>query len=80
MDLRKIEEIFFRILMFCSTVIIAVSLIIIIFSTFYKGLPHLTWEMISKTPKGGFYFGKEGGVRFIYHLGLQYSQFYLDCR
>ncbi|HNY59611.1 MAG: phosphate ABC transporter permease PstA [Bacteroidales bacterium] len=62
MDLRKIEEIFFRILMFCSTVIIAVSLIIIIFSTFYKGLPHLTWEMISKTPKGGFYFGKEGGI------------------
>ena len=62
MDLRKIEEIFFRILMFCSTVIIAVSLIIIIFSTFYKGLPHLTWEMISNTPKGGFYFGKEGGI------------------
>jgi len=62
MDLRKIEEWFFRVLMFLSTMVIAVSLFMIIFSVLYSGLPHLTWEMISSVPKGGFYFGKEGGI------------------
>ncbi len=27
-----------------------------------KGLPALTWDMVSQTPKGGFYLGKEGGI------------------
>ncbi len=62
MDLRKTEEWFFRVLMFLSTMVIAVSLFMIIFSVLYSGLPHLTWEMISSVPKGGFYFGKEGGI------------------
>ncbi|MGE5383537.1 MAG: PstA family ABC transporter permease [Omnitrophica WOR_2 bacterium] len=59
---RHIEEKLFRALMFLSTNIIVVALTIIIFSILYKGLPSLTWEMISETPKGGFYFGKEGGI------------------
>lgn len=49
-------------LMFLSTSIIVISLTLIIVSILYKGLPSLTWEMISQTPKGGFYFGKEGGI------------------
>ncbi|MBE0640307.1 MAG: phosphate ABC transporter permease PstA [Bacteroidales bacterium] len=61
-DRRKAEEWFFRVLMFFSTVIIATALFLIIFSILYSGLPHLTWEMISSVPKGGFYFGKEGGI------------------
>jgi len=60
--LRYIEESFFRVLMFLSTNIIVISLTLIIFSILYKGLPSLSWEMISQTPKGGFYFGKEGGI------------------
>jgi phosphate transport system permease protein len=28
----------------------------------YKGLPAMTWDMITKLPGGGFYLGKEGGV------------------
>ena len=60
--LRNIEEKFFRILMFLSTSIIVIALTLIIVSILYKGLPSLTWEMISQTPKGGFYFGKEGGI------------------
>ena len=27
-----------------------------------RGLPGLNWAMISQTPKGGFYLGKEGGI------------------
>lgn len=53
---------FFRVLMFLSTNIIVIALTVIIVSILYKGLPSLSWEMISQTPKGGFYFGKEGGI------------------
>jgi phosphate transport system permease protein len=59
---KDIEERFFRILMFISTNLIVVMLLLIIISILYKGLPSLSWEMISQTPKGGFYFGKEGGI------------------
>jgi phosphate transport system permease protein len=62
MNFKKIEERFFRVLMFCSTVIIATALFLIIFSILYKGLPSVSWEMLTSTPKGGFYFGKDGGV------------------
>jgi phosphate transport system permease protein len=60
--LRSIEEKFFRVLMFISTNLIVIILLLIIFSILYKGLPSLSWQMISQTPKGGFYFGKEGGI------------------
>jgi phosphate transport system permease protein len=60
--LKIIEERFFRVLMFISTNLIVLVLLLIIFSILYKGLPSLSWEMISQNPKGGFYFGKEGGI------------------
>jgi phosphate transport system permease protein len=59
---RFIEEKFFRVLMFFSTNLIVLILLLIIISILYKGLPSLSWEMISQTPKGGYYFGKEGGI------------------
>lgn len=62
LNFRKYEEQFFRVLMFLSTSIIVLALLLIIFSILYKGLPSLSWQMISQTPKGGFYFGKEGGI------------------
>jgi phosphate transport system permease protein len=62
MNLKKTEEGFFRVIMFISSLVIAFALLLIIFSILYKGLPSLSWAMISQTPKGGFYFGKEGGV------------------
>lgn len=60
--LRYLEEKFFRVLMFISTNLIVIVLLLIIISILIKGLPALSWEMISQTPKGGFYFGKEGGI------------------
>ena len=59
---KYIEEKFFRVLMFISTNLIVAVLLLIVISILYKGLPSLSWEMISQTPKGGFYFGKEGGI------------------
>ncbi len=60
--LKQTEEKFFRVLMFFSTNLIVGVLLLIVISIIYKGLPSLSWEMISQTPKGGFYFGKEGGI------------------
>jgi phosphate transport system permease protein len=61
-NLKYIEEKFFRVLMFISTNLIVMILLLIIISILYKGLPSLSWAMISQTPKGGYYFGKEGGI------------------
>jgi phosphate transport system permease protein len=60
--LLALEENFFKLLMKLSIAVIVLVLSLIVFSIFYRGLPSLSWEMISQTPKGGYYFGKEGGV------------------
>lgn len=60
--LRRLEELFYRVLMIISTAIIIIALLAIIISILIKGIPSLSWEMITQTPKGGYYFGKEGGI------------------
>ncbi|HNR12817.1 MAG TPA: phosphate ABC transporter permease PstA [Thermodesulfobacteriota bacterium] len=62
MDLRKIEESFFHVLMIVSTLIIVLSLVLIMGTVIFKGLPALNLAMITQTPKGGYYLGKEGGI------------------
>lgn len=62
MKRKYIEEQFFKILMAASTAIILFALLLLIFVVLKRGLPSLTWEMISQAPKGGFYFGREGGI------------------
>lgn len=59
---RKAEEFFFRVVMFLATSLILFALCLIIYSILKHGLPAVSWEMISQAPKGGFYFGKEGGI------------------
>jgi phosphate transport system permease protein len=62
MNRRKAEEYFFRVLMFISSTFIIMVLLHIIYSILKAGLPHLNWDMISKVPEGGYYFGKGGGI------------------
>ena len=62
MNRRQIEERFFHGLMMCSTALIFLSLAAILVTILIKGLPAMKWSMITQTPKGGFYLGKEGGV------------------
>lgn len=45
-----------------SGIIITGSLFFIVGTILYKGLPYLNWQMVSESPKGGFYIGKEGGI------------------
>lgn len=59
---RKYEEKFFRALSFLFTAIIVFALVQIIWTIAKKGVPSLSWQMITQVPKGGFYFGKEGGI------------------
>ena len=59
---RKLEELFFRILMILATVVVGGSLFLIVGTVCYKGFHYMNWDMITKTPGGGFYIGKEGGV------------------
>jgi phosphate transport system permease protein len=62
MKRRKLEELFFRFLMVLATVTVGGSFFLIIGAVFYKGAPYMNLDMITKTPGGGFYIGKEGGV------------------
>jgi len=60
--MKYLEEKIFKIIMICSTVIILAVLLYIISTVFYRGLPALSLDMVTKLPGGGFYLGKEGGV------------------
>jgi len=62
MDRRKIEENIFKGLMITSTLIILSSLVLILATVIVKGLPAMNLAMITQTPKGGYYLGKEGGI------------------
>lgn len=62
MKRKKIEAAFFKILMILATLIIAGSLVMILWTITAKGIRSLNWDMISKVPEGGFYIGKGGGL------------------
>jgi phosphate transport system permease protein len=59
---RRVEETFFKVLMYVSALLVVGSLLLIILTIIWKGLPSLSLSMISQTPKGGYYLGKEGGI------------------
>ncbi|MCX6228298.1 MAG: ABC transporter permease subunit [Bacteroidia bacterium] len=60
--MKKLEEKIFKFLMIGSTALILSLLLYILYIILKKGLPSLSWEMISQIPSGGFYLGKEGGI------------------
>ena len=58
----KAEECFFKILMLGSTMIVLGSLALILMTVVWRGLPAMNLAMLTQTPKGGYYLGKEGGI------------------
>ncbi len=60
--MRKLEEKIFKALMIVATLAIVASLFMIIVAIVKRGLPVMSWDMISEIPSGGFYIGKEGGL------------------
>jgi len=62
LDKRKVEEYIFKGLMIFSTLVVVGSLGLILVTIFLKGFPALNLDMLIKTPRGGYYLGKEGGI------------------
>ena len=62
MKKRKLEELFFKALTVLATIVVTGSFFLITGTIFYKGIPFMNLDMLTKTPGGGFYIGKEGGV------------------
>lgn len=62
MKRARLEEKIYSGLMRGAFVFVAFGLIMILLTVIVKGLPALTWDMITQAPKGGFYLGKEGGI------------------
>lgn len=60
--IARLEERFFVALMALSFVVVAGVLLLIVGTVLVRGLPGLTWDMLTQTPKGGFYMGREGGI------------------
>ncbi len=59
---RHLVEGFVKFLMYVAFVIVAGALGLILWTVISRGLPSLTWSMVSQVPKGGYYMGKEGGI------------------
>lgn len=74
MKRKIIEDNIARFFMYVSVFIVLGAVVSVIFSVFKRGIPSLSWQMISTLPGGGFYIGKEGGflnaiVGSIYVVG-----------
>jgi len=61
-DRRRLEESFFKALMLAASGCILLVLLAILGTILGKGFSSMSWEMLSKTPEGGFYLGGRGGV------------------
>jgi phosphate transport system permease protein len=59
---RNLEETLFKTLMMGSTLVVLGSLVLILATVVWRGLPALNLAMVTQTPKGGYYLGKEGGI------------------
>jgi len=62
MNRRKIEECIFKALMIGSAVIVLGCLALILCTVVMRGLPAFNLDMLTQTPKGGYYLGGEGGI------------------
>jgi phosphate transport system permease protein len=64
MEKRKarLEEAAFKVLMLLSLLLVLGSLFLILGTVIWRGVPALNLDMLTQTPKGGYYLGKEGGI------------------
>jgi len=59
---RKRTDRAFRILASASAAAVLLSLALILAVILWKSVPALSLSMLTRTPKGGFYLGREGGI------------------
>jgi phosphate transport system permease protein len=58
----KLEEGILKVLMILSAAAVLGSLVVILATVAWRGLPALNLAMLTQIPKGGYYLGKEGGI------------------
>lgn len=61
MDRKIISERAARTVMYLSLAVVIFLVVSVIWTILSRGLPVLTWGMITQLPSGGFYIGGEGG-------------------
>lgn len=61
-SLAHLEDRAMRIIMWLACLLLVAVLAAILVSIFVRGLPYLDLDLITKTPKGGFFLGGEGGI------------------
>lgn len=59
---KIIEERIFKFLAAAATYLIIAVLLFLIVVIVKNGVRALDWDMLTKVPQGGFYFGEEGGI------------------
>ena len=59
---RHIVEVVIKSVMQFSLVVVAGALGLILWIIISRGLPALSWDMVTKIPEGGYYMGKGGGI------------------
>lgn len=59
---KLLEERLFKFLMLASLAIVIGSFFLVVAIIIWNGAPALSLSMITQTPKGGYYLGKEGGI------------------
>ena len=59
--MKYIEERIVKILMIGAIGIVGFFVLSVLYTIFRRGLPVLSWEMVSQLPSGGFYLGGKGG-------------------
>jgi phosphate transport system permease protein len=59
---RKRTDRFFQALAAASAAIVLLALLLILGTILWKSAPALSLAMLTETPHGGFYLGKEGGI------------------
>jgi phosphate transport system permease protein len=62
MKWRFVEERIFRALMVAATALVVGTLALILATIFVKGFRALSFEMLFRTPRGGYYLGGGGGI------------------
>jgi phosphate transport system permease protein len=62
MNRHRAEEILFKTLMLSSMVVVLGSLLLILTTVVWRGLPALNLAMLTQTPQGGYYLGEQGGI------------------
>lgn len=59
---KHLVEFLMKTLMFIALLVVASALGLILWTIISRGIPSLTWDMVTQVPKGGYYMGKEGGI------------------